>query len=365
MRPGRLRRHGLHGRAEREPGHLLFWDNFHPTAAGHRFVERLVADYLNYGTAGASYAALEASVRRIRLQADQAAQSRQFDTAAFARFGIGGPANVGRWNWTFTVDGGVSDGSNRARGDGVSARILMDRGFTTDARGGLMVSYTRSNDRFGGLRFGSDSFSLDAYASWTPVGGAFVNGRAGLTVANYADIRRDTLIAGVSNRAQSRALGVSGTVDLGYAFLLGRGLSLSPYASLRVSHASIDGFRETAGVSGALVVGSQSVTRFSGDIAARLDAVVAPGVIAHALVGYTHPFSRSGGGINVSILDNTAQAVTVRAPFTQRGSVLLGAGVTSQMSPNLDVSIEYRGAIGTASGRTNSHGGRAAMTVRF
>lgn len=357
---------GCAGAPSANPDSLLFWDNFHPTAAGHQFLANLTADYLGYGASGAAYAGLTDSARTVRALADQSVQSRMMLLNAWSRFGVGQPGS-GVWNATLNIEGaGHSANRGGPSATMVSGRAFFDRAFTTDSRGGVALSYTRSIDgKSGRLGFEADSFSLDAFASWAPAGGFFVNGRLGMTVGSYANLRRQTLVTGAVNSASTRALGVSAATDIGYTIGINQTLSLSPYASLRVNHVNVEKLTETADITAALQVGSRTTTFYSGDLAMRLDAALAHGIVAHAVVGWNQPFSRAGGRYAVSLVGNTAQPVTLRPSFDNRGGILLGAGATGQVGQNLNLSVEYRGVITMERGREQTHSGRASLSMRF
>jgi len=203
------------------PGTYLYWDNVHPTAAGHQLLARLATDYLYYGDIGA----------QSTVQAETAFRQRE-DLLDLSSEGLSGRA---AWeSGTHLTFGAIADSvETDARGSvaaadatGWGVRAGLDSVISDSTRMGFTATYRTAEVEAGAMAFDVESFAFDAFAGWRS-GSMFVNGTVGGSIDQYDDITRVTSLAPIVHTGETDGGSIGALLQGGVWFEMG-GTGLSP-----------------------------------------------------------------------------------------------------------------------------------------
>ena len=336
------------------PDTYLYWDNVHPTAAGHRFLAALATDYAYYGDFATPYARVSEFALDHRLQSLE----RASDRVEAGGLGAGQTAVsllVDIESASFDADQTMPEGDTRS----TSVRLSADHGMSDRMRVGGMLSLSAGDAEVGPLDFSVRTLGGDVYAGWRGEG-LFVNAGAGFGLDEYDDFRRITPVAGFVHRA-NRADGwsVGGRVQTG-AWLNAGALSLSPRITLNALRTTTSAYQED-GPGARHSIAERTVSGVSGEISLRAETALSQGVRAHAELGYRDWLASSFEDLRVSLVDNTANELAVDRD-SAGGAALVDVGVSAPVMGRFELGASYRGRIGD---EQESHAGLLSLTMRY
>lgn len=316
------------------PDSFLFFDNVHPTAAGHRGLAALTNDYLFYGTRGAGAAAIGETGLEHRERAQDAALARLEVEADGA-----GPRFFAAIEGARSTDGERGDVPEIER-DTRAIRFGVDGRF-----GGAVVGVAfhgaNSSVDAGPIRFEADTLGADAYAGLT-FGAAFVNLVVGGSTDEYGDYRRATGVGPVvhtADRVTGSSLGAK--LQGGYRFPLGGEMTISPRAAVAGISSQVDPFSEN-GPAARHAVAEQDVNAVLAEASVRLEAPLTLGraLRAHIEGGY-RDFVSYDGDVTTALADNPARPLTSRIEEPGRG-LLVDAGLHGELARGVRLGLSYR-----------------------
>jgi len=332
------------------PDSFLYFDGVHPTAAGHRFLAAVAADYLFYGARGAATVAQAEAALGHREQAlDAALQQMEGELEEGPQLAV-------------SIEG--AEASEDARGDvpdiersTVSLRAAVNTRLSPTMSAGVMGSVARSDVEAGPLSFEARSLGVDAFVGWRS-GPVFVKGVFGGGLDEYDDIAR---VTGVGPLVQSadRVTGstVSGTLQAGWVGRYG-GLSVSPRAALSAVRVEVDSYEEV-GFSARHAVAAREVEAFGAEASVRLEAELGSQLTGHLEGGYGDYLSYDGDAA-IALVDNPAKPLTISPEDPGRG-FLVDAGVDGRVFGGWQLGVAYRGRFDDGS---QSHAALLKLNLR-
>lgn len=319
------------------PDTYFYFDDVHPTAAGHRAIARLATDYLYYADIGAQATLAGETAFRHREDALDAASE------AFS----------GRQDWTrgvsLTGSAMVDSADYDARGvvgdassDGWGGRIALEAGPSEAMRVGLAGTARVSDVESQTLTFEVESFGLDLYAGWRAPSGVFVNGVVGVARDNIDDMKRITSLAPIVHTAETTAVSTGARLQAGTWFDMG-GVALSPRAALTWTSSQVDGYFEQ-GLAAQYAYQDRDLKALSGEVALRAEADLG-GFALFAEGGYRDALDDSSDPLRVGLHNNPAQVLEREIDDPFGGQVLASAGLEGEVGP-VRVTVGYRGRFG-------------------
>jgi outer membrane lipase/esterase len=320
-----------------DPDNYFYFDDVHPTGAGHRLIARLATDYLYYADIGAqSTLAGETAVRHREDALDAGSEALSGREAWEAGVSLSASALVD------SVDFDARDTVTDASSDGWGARIALEAGPSEAWRFGLAGTARISDVESQALTFEVETFSLDLYAGWRSPSGMFVNGVVGVARDNIDDMQRVTSLAPIVHVAETTATSTGARLQAGTWFDMG-GVALSPRAALTWTSSSVDGFYEQ-GVAAQYEYGDRDLKALAGEVALRAEAEMG-GFGLFAEGGYRDALDDSSDPMRIGIRGNPAQVLEreIEDPFG--GQFLASAGFEGDVGP-VTVTVGYRGRFG-------------------
>lgn len=341
---------------------FLFWDQLHPTAAGHRIISEYVLDILT-------------APQTIVPQADIALGVARRPTLDLngRLVTLRNPAQNPNQKLGVFVNGdfnfGSQDASDRSSGfdfDTKGVTVGADYKVTNDLALGLAFSYANSrsdlnNDR-GNVSI--DSYSLSAYGSYT---------RDRLyadAVVNYGwnnfDIDRTLKVTGFrSATASTTGNQFSVRFNTGYNFGENQ-LAVGPMIGVRYTKVKIDGYAERNGSILNLNVGDQDADSVILNVGAQLSydfrspaATITPYVAAN----YEHEFANGSREITTELASQPGIPNRTRTGEPDRDFVRLSAGVQTQFVNNLSIGVGYETILGKQD--VSDHSVQARLRYQF
>ena len=332
-----------------DPDSYLYWDSVHPTAAGHRLIAQLAADYLYYGDLGA----------QSTVQAETGFRQRE-DLLDLASEGL---SARGAWEpGTHLTFGALYDSvETDARGvvaaadaTGWGGRVGLDHVMSDTMRFGLAGTFRTAEVEAGPMAFDVDTYAFDLYAGWRS-GAMFVNATVGGSIDQYDDITRVTALAPIVHSAETDGGSLGARVQAGTWFEMG-GIALSPRAALSFVSTDVNGYVEQ-GVAAQYQYEDRTVEGASGELSLRAEGGN-DGLNFWVEGGYRDTFGDSRDAVRVGIAGNPAQVLSRAYDDPFGGSLIASAGLEADVGPGT-VSVGYRGRFGDAA---DSHVG--AITFR-
>ncbi len=331
------------------PDTYLYFDGVHPTAAGHRLLATLSADYLYYGDRAAEATFQGETAFRHREDALDQATARLSGHGAWE----GGTAIYGGALYDasgFDRRGAASQGKTSSYG----AQLGLESGTET-LRFGLAGAYRIAEVEAGPTEFELQTLSLDAYAGWRS-GNVFVNGAVGVANEDFNDISRVSALAPLVQTGSTQGFSAGARAQAGLWFDMG-GLALSPRAAITWASSEIEGYTEQ-GFAASYQYADREVKGVSAEVALRAETTMGGfGVFAEG--GYRDSLDDSSEGVRVGIAGNSARVLEREYADPFGGSFLASAGVTGEVGP-FDLEIGYRGRFGE---HADSHTSGITLTL--
>lgn len=318
------------------PGTYLYWDNVHPTAAGHQLLARLATDYLYYGDIGA----------QSTVQAETAFRQRE------DMMDLSGETLSGRAAWeagTHMTFGAIYDSVETdargvvAAGDatGWGVRAGLDHVMSDSSRMGFTATYHTAEVEAGAMAFDVETFAFDAFAGWRS-GSMFVNATVGGSIDQYDDITRVTSLAPIVHTGETDGGSLGARLQGGVWFDMG-GIGLSPRAAVTFVSTEVNGYTEQ-GVAAQYEYQDRTVQAAAGEISLRAEGG-GDNFTFYAEGGYRDSFGDSSDAVRTRITANPAQILSreIEDPFG--GSLIASAGVDADLGP-VTMNLGYRGRFG-------------------
>ena len=331
------------------PDSYFYWDDVHPSAAGHRLIAALADDYLHYGDRAAELTLQGETAYRHREDALDAATERLSGHEAWG--GGTSIAVAGLYDATnFDRREAVSSGDSR----GYGARVMLESGSET-MRFGLAGSVRQADVKTGSTRFELQSLGMDAYGGWRS-DDLFVNAAAGVSNEDFNDIERVSGLATLTQTGSTEGFSAGVRVQAGMWFDMG-GIALSPRVAATWASSSIDGYAEE-GLAAVYQYGDREVKGVTAEAVLRAETDVGGfGVFVEG--GYRGSLDDSSEAVRVGIVANPAQVLTAEYEDAFGGSLLASAGLSGDIGP-VRVEIGYRGRFGE---HADSHVGGVTLTL--
>ena len=328
----------------------LFWDGVHPTAAGHKLVAKMAAQYLYTPTL----------TEGVGMFADESYNTRRANVADMGDLLHVTKAGAGGW---FVQAVGANGQRNRPMSlqsqIGVAATETDAKAYdysTTGIRAGLVQS-TGNGTTFGigmtALNGDAKAFlveakptdiSVDAGMEWRP-GAWFVGAQVGAGAASYSDYRRLTMVGplyehldNVETSSYSASLQAGADHDMG-------GWTVTPVARLSYASASMKAFNEMGTIA---MVGfdERKVSATSGAVELRAAGNAGEHVRLNGLIGYEAVLSGDEGALRGKLINNTAQAFNTDMGDVKSPGLMVGVGVSADVG-GFAIGAQYRGSFGS------------------
>jgi outer membrane lipase/esterase len=331
------------------PDTYLFFDGVHPTAAGHRLLATLSADYLYYGDRAAEST----------FQGETAFRHRE-DALDVATARLSGQAD---WEaGTAIVGGALYDASgfdqrgfaSQGKASSYGASLGIESGTET-MRFGLSGAWRVADVDAGPASFELQTLSLDLYGGWRS-GNVFVNGAVGAASEDFNDISRVSSLAALVQTGSTRGFSSGVRVQGGMWFDAG-GIAVSPRAAITWASSEIDGYTEQ-GFAASYEYRDREVKGITGEVALRAETTMT-GFNVFAEGGYRESLDDSSQAVRVGIAGNPAQVLSRAFDDPFGGSLLASAGIRGDIGP-FDLEVGYRGRFGD---NADSHMG--GITLRL
>jgi len=318
------------------PDGYLYWDGVHPTAAGHRLLATLAADYLYYGDIGAqSTVQAETGYRQredlLDLSTEALSSRNAWTQGTQLTFGV--IADSAKTDQRGSV--AASDAS------GWGGRVGLDHAVSENVRFGIAASFREADVEAGAMAFSARSYGFDLYAGWRS-GNVFVNAAAGGSIDQYDDITRVTTLAPIVHIGETNGGSIGARVQGGMWFDMG-GISVSPRAALGYVSTDVSGYTER-GPAAEYAYQDRTLAAATGEIALRAEGG-GDGMSFYVEGGYRDTFGDSSDAVRVGIAGNPAQILSREFDNPFGGAMLASAGVQADLGP-VKMSIGYRGRFG-------------------
>ncbi|RFC64384.1 autotransporter domain-containing protein [Fulvimarina endophytica] len=342
---------------------FLYFDDVHPTTAGHALYSALILDYLTAADQAAAAGAMSETAFADRLRQVRSTYERGADFAAASRAGT---ARAGAYA---NVDGLVYD---RDAGGGIGSYDYSSGGVTIGYEtpigervlAGVSASFAAGSADDSRFEFDTRSFAADVYATML-FGPAHLTASAGIAHVDFDDIERRTLLPMVTNQGgnTNAALADIG-LSAGYDILLGQ-LVVTPNASLTYAHFDVDGFTET-GLAARIAYGGYDRDALYGSAGIDLSYDASLGGRMATLTGtiaYEDELLSNDDGL-VSRIDGSPNRarVTGFGDLPGRGFVL-GAGAKTALGDATSIAASY--SVGFGDEIDQSHEGRISLGIAF
>lgn len=345
---------------------FLFFDDVHPTDAGHRLLAAAVGEYL-YAPSRTAGAAVLGEVglwsRRTTtldlLDKTRAAQPKGEAIEYFVAVAGSGASRTANVSGQQIIGGAaVASSQNLSYSQG-GLRIGGFKSFANGLTAGFQASGLTGEASSGAVSASPTSISGDLSVGWRQ-GPAFVNGLVGVGAELYSDYRRTTAIAAITQRASTNGVSASAAVEGGYDAGFGA-LTVTPLARLTYLYANVSSFDENAAIASVRFDG-RTLQGLTGAFELRAKAKVAETATLSALVGYEEYIARSFDGVGGRLINNTAQPFTSSASRPAGAGFLFGVGAEAAFGA-WKAGVNYRGSVGERSLVT--HQGEAKLSANF
>jgi len=334
------------------PDKYLFWDDLHPTDAGHRQIATYTFMHLYAASLASGVTVMGESGLWARrgLVLDSLDKTRAATTSgdatdyAVTLYGqtdrrdqqVGPAAGIGATAVQATGAHKTDLGGLRLR-----AQRALDAQWTLAAdlsaiTGAADAGYVSSN--MGGV-------SADLSARWRR-GALFVTAGAGIGYNIFADYQRRTLFSAITNEADAPG-GMTGSlaIETGRDYAFGS-VTLTPIVRLAFLNASVGGYTENNLV--ALSYDRRTLSATTATSELRLRHTLSEQTALTGLIGYEGFLSRSGEKVRAQLAGNTAQPFTIDAGRLASPGVQLGVGLENRFGPWTG-SAQYRASLGVHS----------------
>jgi outer membrane lipase/esterase len=331
----------------------LFWDDVHPTEAGHQLLARYASLLLSTEQTGQAVGALGQVALSTRLDASDILFRRGL--APFEPTPSGLYAEV--IGQTASFDG-ASFSTYRGTGFDYSiggVRAGFDANYGPIAFGSALAYQAGS---LSGRALSSDlnTTQIDAYAV-SRLSVFFAGLEGGASFNDYSKLKRNTGFPTVT--ADGGTTSIDYTIDgtIGLEHNLG-GFTITPAARIGYASINIGSFTEAAPIL-ALQYSDQNITTGFWTARVRATTPVFASAVAYGEVGYEGLFSTDESYM-AKLAFNTAHAVVINDNLEARG-FFLKTGVGGYVMPNVQVTGEYQ--LSTQNGAGDIHSGRLRITI--
>ncbi len=336
-----------------------FWDDVHPTEAGHTLVAAAVNQYLNAPV----YAASFAPYGEVAIQGRRDSLLRGYDRLESARDMKPG---VNQYYVALTGNSSSANARNRqmgydSRGGGVAFGLdrAFDNAWSMTAGGAVSVGNFKARPVEGNVL----QFGFDATAQYV-TGAFYAKAGAGFGVTRFGDVERDT-VGPLFNRSSANAISGNLGTEIGLRYQLGA-VTVSPRARLNWISAQVQSFSET-GIVAPLAVDGRSVNALAaaGELRISADIISDPArkTTVYGTIGYERNLAYSGNSVSARLINNTAQPFTVSLADPKGAGVVLGGGINGRISQMISVGVDYKATIGERS--AVRHTGQASLNLTF
>ncbi len=334
----------------------LFWDGVHPTAAGHKLVAKLAAQYLYTPTL----------TEGVGMFADETYNTRRSNQGEIAGLLHAAKGSEGEKGYFVQVVG-----AQGSRDKSIALQTVI--GTTATAMDQKAYDYTVGGFRAGAvtgtgndMAFGigltaltgeSKAFmveakpvdlSVDAGIDWRP-GPVFVTFQGGVGVGAYSSYKRATMVGPITEQANNiNTTSYSASVQAGIDHDLGNWV-VTPVARLSYAGAQMLGFSEN-GPLASVKFDDRKVSATSGAVELRAAGKVSDGVSLSGALGYEAVISGTEGDLRGQLINNTAQPFATDMGKVGSPGVLVGIGLTTRIA-GFALQAQYRGTFGSDSQR--------------
>ncbi|MEO0619965.1 MAG: autotransporter domain-containing protein [Pseudomonadota bacterium] len=330
-----------------EQNEFLFWDEVHPTTAGHALIAQYAALLFSTDVAAADQAGLgqAAADTQLAVTAQMFDRTTDWIDGSYARengihaevIGVFSDLDArGNRAASSTNIYGVRAGFDQQMGDmllGVSGAILAG-----DTRSGAVSADTLS-------------FNLSAYGA-AVAGPLYVSGVAGAGFTVFNDVERLIGFGNLKTEASTEAfnLGIAG--EVGAILKLGNGFAVIPSARLGHVFSSVDGYEESGQLL-AMSYGDRetNLTYWSGQV--RATSTTSFGSV-YGEIGYEDFVSTDGDAITAQLVGNTALPVTAIVDDPASRGLFLNVGANSRINDTISIDADYGVALNDGDGETHS-----------
>ncbi|MCE7027547.1 autotransporter domain-containing protein [Jiella avicenniae] len=342
-----------------EQNQYLFFDNVHPTTAGHQLLAALVLDYLTAGEQAVNVGSMSETAILDRYEGASSAFERGRKVLAGGAGAAGFHTSFGG-NWYDRGDGDGMHGYDYGVG---TVRLGYDA-FLGDALVGGSVSYSNGSVDDSPITYDTQAFAADLYAA-TMMHGFQLGATAGVAHADFNDIERVTLLPGVANGgADTNAVVYDVGAEIAYPMAFGD-LTATPSLSLTYLHFDVDDFTESGLAARIQYDGYDRDALFGAanlDLAYATEAFGRPARLT-GRIGYEDNLTSDDAGIVSRISGSPSQnSFAAFDDLSGRGFVL-GAGAEASFTDDVAGSLSY--SVGFSDTIDVSHAAKAMLTVKF
>ncbi len=336
----------------------LYWDDVHPTTAGHQLFASLVLDYLTAGEQAVNVGSMSETAILDRYEGASSAFERGRTV-----LGGGAPgfyATLGG-NW---YDRGDSDHMHGYDYDVGTLRVGYDAMIGDAYLLGGSVSYSLGSVDNSPITYDTQAFAADIYAA-TTLRGFALSATAGFAHADFNDIERVTLLPGVVNGgAGTNAVIYDVGAEIAYPMVFGD-LTATPSLSLTYLHFDVDGFTE-AGLAARIQYDGYDRDALFGaanlNLAYATEAFGRPAKLT-GRIGWEDNLTSDDAGIVSRIAGSPSQDAFAEFDDLPGRGFVLGAGAEASFTDDIAGSLSY--SVGFSDTIDVSHAAKAALTVKF
>jgi len=339
------------GASIEEQNKFLFWDDIHPTSAGHELLARYASLLLSTESIAPAVAPLGEASFQARLESSQAAFGRTLNALAYPDIWHGGIfAEVIGNRFDGDAQGGAP--GYRQQLAGVRAGAEGDIG---GAIAGVAVSLVEGDHDQAGLSADAQRTQADVYGSMRLGGGFFVGADAGVSYSDYRKIERDTDFPTVVAHGDTDGWGYSAALNAGY--VIGQGaFKLLPNLRVGYLSSSTAAFSESAPLL-ALEYGDRDISSGFWSAGIRAATTLATGgrpLQAFGEIGYEGLFATSTDDVTAHLVGNTALPVSAAIDDPASRGLYLRIGVDGQLDERTTLSVDYGLSLGEGDTETQS-----------
>ncbi|MCU0549508.1 MAG: autotransporter domain-containing protein [Leptolyngbya sp. Prado105] len=338
---------------------FLFWDQLHPTAAGHRLISEYALALLNAPQSVAPQAEIALGVARFptRDLNGRLAALRSPVQNPTQRLGVfvNGDFNFGNRDTSVGFDF-----------DTKGVTVGADYRMTDDLALGLALNYARNNSELNNNlgEVDVDSFSVSVYGSYSR------DRFYADTLLNFGwnkfEIERNLNVTGFrSATAEPDGKQFSVRFNSGYNFGSNE-LAVGPMVGVRYTKVKIDGYTESNGSILNLTVPDQEADSVILNVGAQLSydfrspsATITPFIAAN----YEHEFANGSREIVTELASQPGIPNRIRTGEPDRDFVRLSTGVQAQFANNLSVGVGYETILGKQD--VSDHAVQAQLRYQF
>ena len=334
----------------------LFWDGVHPTAAGHKLVAKLAAQYLYTPTL----------TEGVGMFADETYNTRRSNQGEIADLLHAGKGSEGEKGYFVQLVG-----AQGSRDKSIAVQTVI--GTTATAMDQKAYDYSMGGFRAGAVTPMSDDtafgialtaltgeskgfmveakpvdLSVDAGIDWRP-GPLFVTVQGGVGVGAYSSYKRVTLVGPMTEQINNiNSTSYSASIQAGIDHDMGN-FVVTPVARLSYAGAQMSGFSENGPIA-SVKFGDRKVSATSGAVELRATGKVSGGVSLSGVIGYEAVLSGTEGDLRGQLIGNTAQPFSTDMGKVGSPGVLAGIGLTTHIA-GFAVQAQYRSTFGSDSQR--------------